>query len=519
VRIPGRKGRPSADNVVRDPLALDVADLDVEDRAGIATAGGEELIGDPRAVGDHGEVFSSADLGWLDSEPHPKRRLIFFICAMALFMASVDSTIVATALPRIGSALHARINWLGWTITIYSLGQIIMLPLAGKISDQIGRKRLFVACAVLFTISSVACGFATSIYVLVPLRLIQSLGGGGFLPSASGIVADHFGRERDRALGLFSSIFPIGGVAGPIFGGLITQYWDWRGVFFVNAPIGIALIFLIWRFVPVTKRSTSAKLDIRGIVLLALMIVSGMLAITTLGEIGSSPASPLVFGPTCCAVLFGYLFFRHINRIESPIISPRLVRGKGFAMMNFVNVLLGGAGFGFGVLIPLYAENRFHIAISSAGTVLSAQAVGMATVAAGATYLLRRTGYRRPMAVGFIVVAAALILLSLGPEGGLSPYWWLSLTAMFTGIGLGCVAPASNNATMALAPLDVAAISGLRATFRQTGSITSVSIVTAIIARSAHPGIAQSHVFWVLSGVLVLCSFLTRFVPDRRGSW
>jgi MFS family permease len=252
--------------------------------------------------------------------------------------------------------------------------------------------------------------------------------------------------------------------------------------------------------------------------MLALMIVSGMLAITTLGEVGSSPTSTFVVGPACSAVLFGYLFFRHINRLDSPIIAPRLIRGRDFAVMNLLNVLLGGAGFGFGVLIPLYAENRFHISVSSAGTVLSAQAVGMATVAAGATYLLRRTGYRRPMAVGFLIVSASLLVLSMSPHW-VSPYWWLSLTAMFTGIGLGCVAPASNNATMALAPLDVAAISGLRATFRQTGSITSVSLVTAIIARSANPGIAQSHVFWVLSGILVLCSFLTRFVPDRRGSW
>jgi len=177
-------------------------------------------------------------------------------------MASVDSTIVATALPKIGSALHARINWLSWTITIYSLGQVIMLPLAGRISDQIGRKKLFLLCAVLFTVSSVACGFANSIYTLVPLRFIQSIGGGGFLPSASGIVADHFGRERDRALGMFSSIFPIGGVCGPIFGGIITQYWDWRGIFFVNLPVGIALIALIWRFVPSTARLSAEKIDV-----------------------------------------------------------------------------------------------------------------------------------------------------------------------------------------------------------------------------------------------------------------
>jgi MFS family permease len=322
-------------------------------------------------------------------------------------------------------------------------------------------------CAVLFTISSVACGFANSIYTLVPLRFIQSIGGGGFLPSASGIVADHFGRERDRALGMFSSIFPIGGVAGPIFGGLITQYWDWRGIFFVNAPIGVALIVLIWRFVPSTARLSAAKIDVRGIALLGVMIVSGMLTVTTLGERGSSPFSPSVFVPAICAVVFGYLFFHHINRNDSPIIPPRLIRGKGFAIMNLVNVLFGGAGFGFGVLIPLYAENRYHIVSSSAGTVLSAQAIGMTFVAAVASYQLRRTGYRKPMAIGFTVVAASLVMLSIGPRI-VGPYWWLAFFAMFTGLGLGCVAPAANNATLALAPTDVAAISGLRATLRQT---------------------------------------------------
>jgi EmrB/QacA subfamily drug resistance transporter len=455
---------------------------------------------------------------WQDVEPHPKRRFIFFICAIALFMASVDSTIVATALPKIGFALHARINWLSWTITVYSLGQVIMLPLAGRISDQIGRKKLFLLCAVLFTVASVACGFANSIYTLVPLRFIQSIGGGGFLPSASGIVADHFGKERDRALGMFSSIFPIGGVAGPIFGGLITQYWDWRGIFFVNAPIGIMLIFLIWRFVPSTARLTAAKIDIPGIALLGVMLISGMLTVTTLGERGSTPLSPSVLAPAGAAVLFGYFFFHHINRSASPIIAPRLIRGKGFAIMNVVNVLFGGAGFGFGVLIPLYAENRYHIVSSSAGTVLSAQAIGMTFVAAIASYQLRRTGYRKPMAIGFTVVAASLVMLSIAPRI-VGPYWWLAFFAMFTGLGLGCVAPAANNATLALAPTDVAAISGLRATFRQTGSITCVSVVSAVIARSQHPGIAQAHVFWVLAGLLIVTVGLTALVPDHKGSW
>jgi len=451
-------------------------------------------------------------------ESLPRRRLIFFICAIALFMASVDSTIVATALPRIGSALHARINWLGWTITIYSLGQIIMLPLAGRISDQFGRKRLFLICAACFTAASVACGFSTSIYMLIPLRLVQSLGGGGFLPSASGIVADHFGQERDRALGMFSSIFPIGGVAGPIFGGVIAQYWDWRGIFFVNLPIGIVLIVLIARFVPTAKRHDTGRLDVAGIALLACTIVAGMLSITTLGEVSASVASLTVLLPAAAALALGFVFVRHIRRSDAPIIPLVLLKGKGFAVMNVVNVLFGGAGFGFGVLIPLYAENRYHIAISSAGTVLSAQAVGMTIFAAAASMLLRRTGYRRPMAIGFTIVALSLVMLSIAPRG-LSPYWWLGLFSMFTGVGLGCVAPAANNATLKLAPDRVAAISGLRATFRQTGSILCVSIVTAVLARSRDPGLAQAHAFWMLALLLLVATALTAAVPDHRGSW
>src|SRR5690242_5029915 len=141
-------------------------------------------------------------------EPHPRRRLVFAIVSLGLFMAAVDTSIVATALHPIGQSLHSTINWTAWTVTIYQLGQIMAMPLAGKISDQFGRKKVYVLAAVVFTTSSLACGLSTSIYMLVAFRLIQAMGGGAFMPSASGIVADHFGRDRDKALAMFTSIFP-----------------------------------------------------------------------------------------------------------------------------------------------------------------------------------------------------------------------------------------------------------------------------------------------------------------------
>src|SRR5580692_3812986 len=180
----------------------------------------------------------------------PRRWLVFVIVSIGLFMASIDQTIVATALPAIEHDLHAGINWSGWTITIYALGQVIAMPMAGKISDMYGRKKVFCISAAVFTIASLCCGFAPSMPLLLLPRFIQALGGGAFMPSATGIVSDHFGPERDRAVGMFTSILPVGGIIGPIVGGIFVSYWSWRGIFLVNVPIGIVLIALTIKFIP-----------------------------------------------------------------------------------------------------------------------------------------------------------------------------------------------------------------------------------------------------------------------------
>ena len=437
---------------------------------------------------------------------------------MALFMSSIDSTIVATALPRIGVALHSRLNWTGWTITIYSLGQILAQPLAGKISDQFGRKKVFLSAVALFTTASLLCGLSTSIYMLLPLRFIQALGGGAFMPSAAGIIADHFGRDRDRGIGMFSSITPIGQISGPVFGGLITQYWIWRGIFFVNIPVGITLFFLAWRFIPKPSPRAAGRVDIPGVALLALTIITGMTTISILGEHGMSPTDIRVVIPFVAALFFGWRFVHHARVTEAPFVPLRLLSGKGFLTKNFLNFLYGSAVFGLAALVPLYAENRYHIPISQAGTVMSARAVGTISIAAVATMMLRRTGYRLPMTIGFLTISTGLVMISIAPRV-LGPYWWIAVFSLVAGLGLGCAAPATNNATLQLAPDNVAAITGLRGMFRQSGGIIYVSISTALIARSHDPGIAQSHIFLIQAIVLILMTGLVYVVPDHRGSW
>ncbi|HEX6453692.1 MAG TPA: MFS transporter [Trebonia sp.] len=445
------------------------------------------------------------------------RWLVFAIVSIGLFMASIDQTIVATALPALEHDLHAGINWSGWTITIYALGQVIAMPMAGKISDMYGRKKVFAISAAVFTLSSLCCGFAHNMALLLLPRFIQALGGGAFMPSATGIVSDHFGPERDRAVGMFTSILPVGGIIGPIVGGVFVSYWSWRGIFLVNVPIGLVLIALTLKFIPASSRRPTSRIDLHGIILLAALIVFAMFGITYLGS-GAIPLySPVFLASEAVAAIALWFFIRHSKTVPAPFVPYRLLRGRGFGIMNLINLVYGAAALGFAALVPLYAQDRYGISPLGGGTLLTARAVGMIAVAGVAAMALRRTGYRLPMIAGFLVLAGGLLMMSLPPD--ISPYAWLAIAAGLTGCGMGLSVPAANNASLQLAPDQVAAIAGLRGMFRQSGAIVAVSVTTAVIARSRHPGLVQADVFMVFVVLLLVTVALVRLVPDHHGGW
>ncbi|MCT2586374.1 MFS transporter [Actinophytocola gossypii] len=464
-----------------------------------------------RSVGDTSHTASSAD----GPDPLPRRHLVFAVVAIALFMASMDQTIVATALNAIQTDLSAELTWSGWTITVYSLGQIIAMPTAGKLGDHFGRKRVFLVGIAVFTLASLACGFADNIYLLVALRAVQALGGGAFLPSATGIVAEHFGRHRDRAVGMFTSIFPAGAIVGPILGGVIVSWLGWRAIFLVNVPIGVILFVLAAKLIAESPRKPAERVDVRGLVLLATLMLATMYGLTNL-DLGL--ASPWFLVPEAVAVLAAVLFVRHTARHRAPFIPVRFLRGKTFGAMNVLNLLFGGAAIGFGALVPLYAEERFHLDPLAAGTLLTARGVGMICVAALAVLALRRAGHRIPMLVGFGLLIVGLAMMALPPPG-ISGYAWLAFAAGLTGLGMGLAVPATNNAGLSLAPDQAASIAGLRGMFRQTGAIIAVSVTTAVLANSANPAMSQAHSFVVLAVLLLAVVPLIFTIPDHRGSW
>ncbi len=434
-------------------------------------------------------------------------------------MSSVDQTIVAAALPDIETDLHTTVNWAAWTLTVANLGRVLVLPIAGRISDLYGRRRIFLLAIGLFVASSLCCSLAQSIGQLVVLRAIQAIGAAAFIPSASGLVADQFGSDRDRAVGLFTSINPIGGIAGPVLGGLITEAWSWRGIFLVNVPYGILVLGLaVWLIPRDSQESKPTRLNIDGAAILGVGSLSLMVGITLLGNPGTHLTSWSVWLPISFGTLVLWLFLHTNNRADNPFLAPKLLRGRGFAVLNLINFLYGCAALGFGALVPFYAIHRYGLSTVQSGTLLAARAVGIMLIAGLAAYTLRWTGYRWPMVFGFVITAAGLLVMASIPVD-LSPYVWLSIAGGITGFGMGLAAPASNVASMSIVPGDVAAVTGLRGMFRQAGAIISVSVATAVLARSSDPGLTLGHIFILFAVIMVAVLPLVYFVPEHRGSW
>src|SRR3954454_11917546 len=231
----------------------------------------------------------------------PEQRWIFFgLAGLTLLMFSIDSTIVAVALPTLIADLHTSLVWAGWTLNAYARTQTVMMPLVGKLAEQFGQMRVFLVCVFLFTLGSLLCGLAPNVYVLIACRVLQALGGGGFLPSCTGIVAEQFPETRSRMVGLFASIFPIGGILGPNLGGAIIEHFGWREIFLINVPIGILVVAMLARQarvrtsappaaalptnIPARRAPAKRTVDVAGMLLFALMIVGLLLALTMLGD-------------------------------------------------------------------------------------------------------------------------------------------------------------------------------------------------------------------------------------------
>jgi MFS family permease len=254
--------------------------------------------------------------------------------SLALLIVSIDSTVVATALPTLSRQLNTGLASSTWAISVYQLGYVIATPIAGSLSDSLGRKRMFQGCVAIFTIASLLCGAANSIVMLVTFRLLQALGGGGIVPSITGVIADHYGKEKDRLLGLLLSLFALGSMLGPVLGGVIVTYTSWRLIFFINVPLGIGLVLLMAWLLPRDPPRAQAGfgVDLFATGLFATSLLSLMIG---LGQVSSGGfVSAATVASLAVAVLLGLAFFAREARSRYPILAPALFKRRSFAVIN-----------------------------------------------------------------------------------------------------------------------------------------------------------------------------------------
>ncbi|HVN96927.1 MAG TPA: MFS transporter [Syntrophorhabdaceae bacterium] len=436
---------------------------------------------------------------------------------MSLLMYAIDGTVVAVAFPNFTRELHTNVLWSAWTISIFYIAVTIAMPLAGNLADSFGRKKVFVVSLILFTGSSLACGLAPTIQTLIAFRFLQALGGACFLPSASGIVSDCFPEHREAAIGLFSSIFSIGMVIGPNLGGWIVSRYSWRYIFYINVPIGIALIVATMMLLRESRIVARTRVDLAGVALMSGTLLFLMLGLNFVAE-SFSPyhvaiAAMLVIASCCLAVLF----LKQEKATAEPILDIALLQSKPFMAANTSNLILGMTTVSVYAFVPYYAVSVHKFSTLMSGMILTPRSFAMAGAATVTSFLLRRLGYRWPMVFGFAVVSITTIFLapSLFPWNVAMGSWGtvetLSFLLFINGLAGGVVFPAANNACIELMPDKVGTIVALRNTFRSIGFALGTSFLTGVLHVASGPARGFTIVY-VCSGLLCLASIPLLFL-------
>ncbi len=448
----------------------------------------------------------------------------FGLTALTVLMVAIDSTIVAVALPTLVHDLDASLVSVAWTITAFGLAQTVMLPMSGKLAEQFGQMRIFVLCVFLFTLGSVLCSISPNIYFLIAARVLQAIGGGGLFPAATGLVALKFPKTRSRMIGLFASIFPMGGILGPNLGGFIIQEFGWRLTFLINVPLGIFVVGLLMRQAlgpQPTRLTASRSIDILGTFLFAVSIVALLVSLTLLGNDPGFIVSPYFWLLLVGSVLVMVLFVFQERRAPEPIMDLALVVRQPFLVVNIFGLLTGAVFMGFFSFIPYYATVQYGMGPLESGAILTPRSLTMIAVSTTTSFMLPRWGYRLPMLVGMGCVTTALLLLGQN-LGGLSIGSWeidpllpLLCIMALSGIGMGALIPASNNAGLDLLPQRAAVIAGLRGLFNSTGGVVGTAIIVLWLALSPDKAVGMRSVFVALGLLLLLALPLVFLIPDR----
>jgi EmrB/QacA subfamily drug resistance transporter len=412
---------------------------------------------------------------------HVRRELVLAICCMSMLIVGLDVTILNVALPSIQKDFGASVSGAQWTIDSYTLVIACLLMLSGSIGDRFGRRRIFQLGLLSFTLGSALCSIAPGLGWLIAFRAIQAVGGSMLNPVAMSIVTNVFTepKERARAIGWWGGVAGVSIASGPLVGGLLVQAIDWRSVFWINIPVGIAAIFLTHKFVPESKAPHPRRLDPVGQVLMIAML--GLLVFGIIEAPNHGWGSDLILGCFAGALLSLAGLIAWESRHPEPLIDLRFFRSPPFSGAAIVSVCTFLSMGGFLFLNTLYLQDVRDYSPLHAGVALLPMAGLMMIFSPLSGRLIGHRGPRPSLIIGGIAVLAAGLVSAL-PVGDPSDVR-LFIGFALIGTGLGWVNAAITNTAVSGMPREQAGVAAaVASTTRQLGSALGVAIIGSVIA-------------------------------------
>jgi len=417
--------------------------------------------------------------------------IVALTVTLATFMEVLDTSIANVALPHIAGGLSATQDESTWVLTSYLVANAIVLPISAWLSVMVGRKRFYMSCVVMFTLSSFLCGFAPSLGMLVFFRVLQGLGGGGLATSEQSILADTFSLEkRSMAFAVYGMAIVLAPAIGPTLGGWITDNYSWRWIFYINVPVGVLSLYLTNKIVedPPYIKTEGARMRQNPIDYIGLgLITVGIGCLQVVFDKGQEEdwfSSRMILGLTAVCIVTLTLFVFHEWNHENPILDLRLLKQRNFATALVMMFVLGMVLFGTTVLIPQFLQIQLGYTARTAGMALSMGAMVLVFMMPVVGQLVSRVDPRLLVAFGFSTTALALYHMTI--LNMQIDFRTAALLRVYQVIGLAFIfIPINTLSYVGMPPNKSNQISGMTNLFRNLGGGIGISLLSTFLQRGA----------------------------------
>ncbi len=416
---------------------------------------------------------------------------------LATFMQVLDTSIANIALPHIAGSLSATTDEATWVLTSYLVSNAIILPMTGWLGNYFGRKRVFIACVALFTLSSALCGAALNLPMLILARVFQGAGGGAMVPIAQAILLESFPpHKRGTAMAIFTQGVVVAPIIGPTLGGWITDNYSWRWVFYINLPVGVLAVLLAQWLVedpPYIKRDRKATIDFIGFGLLALWLATLQITLDK-GQEADWFSAEWVRWFTGISAAAMIAFIARELTVQHPLVDLRILKNRNFAVGVTLITIVVAILYGTTVELPLFLQTLMGYPALQSGYALSPRGIGAFCTTILVGQLVGRVRNRWLMCIGFPVLATASFMLSdINLQVSEAAVIWPSV---INGIAVSFIFVPLTTATVGHLPqAQIANATGIYNLMRNLGGSVGIAFVTTMIARDAqaHQALMAGH--------------------------